>query len=105
MIDPVPHTNPERNQAESGYVTVTRESAALRRGAAGQLVREMDPLYKAAKYRGFIGVFAVTPAQVTALVPAEGYAGRLPMREQPTLTRPAPWTVTHGLNTTLAGKG
>jgi hypothetical protein len=104
LIDPVPHTNPERNQAETGYVAASRDGTALRRAVSGQLVREMDPLYKAAKYRGFIGVFAVTPAQVTALVPSEGYAGRLPMREQPSITRPAPWTVTHGLNAALAGK-
>jgi hypothetical protein len=104
IVDPVTHTNPERNQSETGYVAASRDGSAIRRAVPGGLVREMDPLYKAAKYRGFIGVFAVSPAQVTALVPQEGYSGRLPMREQPSITRPAPWTVTHGLNSSLAGK-
>lgn len=59
----------------------------------GSVVRDQKPLFlQTGGYRDFIGAFVAKAAKTKTVLEAIRYQGQLPLKQQPTLTRPDPWS-------------
>lgn len=88
---PLPRpSNARANQAEGGSPSTTSQGIAFHR-FAGRVVRQMEPLYNAAKFAGHVGVTLVRNAKNIPLVYDAGYDGILPLTQQPKIDKPLPY--------------
>lgn len=85
-------TNPESNQANTGYSPYVPKAVPAVRKDLPQVIRQMPPLYyDTPKFMGFVGVNLVSNNKPAPLVYAPGYDGIMPIQQQPKIDKPYPY--------------
>lgn len=84
--------------AGAGTPQTVHVGPAIGHDAAGDVVREMSPLWKPPSgspsqpgYRDLFGTFASRAAFTIPIIAAMRYAGQLPLSQQPILKKANPW--------------
>jgi len=87
-----------RDLAGCGEPQTVHRGPATGHDAAGNVVREMAPLWKPPSgspsqpgYRDLFGAFAARAAFTIPIIAAMRYQGQLPLDQQPILKKPNPW--------------
>lgn len=88
----------KNNPAVTGATTAPQNAfrGAIGHDAAGNVVREMDPLYRGPwgqknGYQDLIGSFGAQAAFIKPVIRALRYQGQMPTEEQPRMYKPKPW--------------